>query len=88
MELLMNALQEVAPPKVALDGKGVDVGTVISDGCCIIMEAATNCTRQQPAAEYLWDKEHPRWKRLVDTNDSKLIWKSINWEGDVGNGSV
>ena len=30
-----------------------------------------------------WEYSHPRWKRLVENNDSKTIWKAINWKGDI-----
>ena len=29
------------------------------------------------------DDEHRRWKRILNTNDDKLLWKAVNWKGDV-----
>ena len=30
-----------------------------------------------------WDINHQRWKRLLDKDDPKLVWKSINWSAGV-----
>ena len=30
-----------------------------------------------------WEYSHPRWKRLIENNDSRTIWKAINWKGDI-----
>ena len=30
-----------------------------------------------------WETSHPRWKRLMDSDDPRSIWKAINWKGDV-----
>ena len=29
------------------------------------------------------DDEHKRWKRILNTNDDKLLWKAVNWKGDI-----
>ena len=29
------------------------------------------------------DDEHKRWKHILNTNDDKLLWKAVNWKGDV-----
>ena len=28
-----------------------------------------------------WDTTRPRWARILDSRDPKLIWKSLNWKG-------
>ena len=33
----------------------------------------------------LWDTSLKRWTRLVNSNDSKIIWKAINWKGTIEN---
>ena len=27
--------------------------------------------------------EHKRWKRILNTNDDKFLWKAVNWKGDI-----
>ena len=86
LDSLTNALQSAAPPSVAVDGDGADVEAAILEGCRVITEAAASCTSQRSAnADHQWDQLHPRWKRLLESNDSKLIWKSINWKGNIEN---
>lgn len=34
------------------------------------------------------DMTNPRWNKLPDTNDSKVIWKAINWKGEVSDHDV
>ena len=31
----------------------------------------------------LWETTLPRWEHPLNTNDSKTIWKTINWKGDL-----
>ena len=35
-----------------------------------------------------WNENEEIWVRLIKTGDSKLIWKSINWNGNVRNSST
>ncbi|MPC66902.1 hypothetical protein E2C01_061057 [Portunus trituberculatus] len=84
MEPLVDALELTAPPEVELNSAGIDVSAALSEGCRVIMEAATALTKQQPITEHLWDETHPRWKRLLDSGDNKLIWRAIHWKGGVG----
>ena len=60
MEVLIRTLQEATPPEVTLDGEDRDVDNVLSQGCRVIMEAADDCTKQEPATEQLWDETQPR----------------------------
>ena len=30
-----------------------------------------------------WDTVNPRWKKILDSNDNKLVWGAINWKGGV-----
>ena len=30
-----------------------------------------------------WDQFQPRWKKLLEENDAKTIWKAINWKGNI-----
>ncbi len=76
----MNALQVVSPT-VGKDADGADVSAAISEGCRVIMDTATRFTIHRQTVGHSRDEANPTWKPLLDTNDSKLIWKSINWKG-------
>ncbi|MPC59118.1 hypothetical protein E2C01_053133 [Portunus trituberculatus] len=87
VEGLMTALQEVAPPEISAD-EDVDVNAMLREGCRVVLEAAVNHATRRHTACHAWDEGHPRWRRLLDTKDSKLIWKSVNWKGDIVNDCV
>ena len=89
LDRLTSTLQAVAPPIVEMYSEAADVEKAITEGCRVITEAAASHTRHGTTdAGHHWDQTHPRWKRLLDTNDTKLIWKSINWKGNIGNDSL
>ena len=44
---------------------------------------SNECEKQNNEHDNEWDITNPRWKRLLNTNDSKVIWKAINWKGEV-----
>ncbi len=50
----------------------------------IIHEAArrNRCGRLDQQEE-TWDRTLPRWRRILETNDAKFIWKAINWSGNI-----
>ena len=31
----------------------------------------------------VWDTSLSSWQRLISTNDSKNIWRAINWKGEI-----
>ena len=33
----------------------------------------------------VWDTFLSRWQWLISTNDSKYIWRAINWKGEISN---
>lgn len=84
-ERFITALQTVPPPVVTENGDAAAVEAAVVEGCRLITEAAASSTTRQRYSnmEHAWDVSQPRWKRLLDTNDTKLIWKSINWKGDI-----
>ena len=53
MEVLIRTLQETTQPEVTMDSEDRDVVNVLSLGCRVIMEAADDCTKQEPATEQL-----------------------------------
>ena len=83
MDRLIRTLQAVAPPTMEMVSDAASMEEVIMEGCRTVTEAAASHTRQDSLDPgHRWDQTHPRWKRLLDTNDPKLIWKSINWKGN------
>lgn len=82
-EGLANALQEIAPPVFEVESAAMDVDKVVTEGCRTIMDTAATFTLPHSDMQHEWDETHPRWKNLLDSKDSKLIWKSINWKGGV-----
>ena len=70
---LVNALQDVTPPSMGVEDEGMGVDAAISEGCRVIMDTATRFTRRRQTAGHSWDEANPRWKRILDSNDSKLI---------------
>ena len=53
----------------------------VEEGCAIIMNAAKECNSPQDIT--VWDETKPRWARIMDGKDPKLIWKSVNWKGTL-----
>ena len=50
----------------------------------IINEGAKNAKLEQAnCRENIWDQSQPRWKNLIERNDSSTIWKAINWKGKM-----
>lgn len=41
------------------------------------------CTREPTTTGPEWARNQPRWARILQSNDSKLVWSSINWKGNV-----
>ena len=54
----------------------------MSDAKCINDTAKSNLGIQ--SNEYIeWDQNHPRWRRILENKDSRIIWKAIGWKGEV-----
>ncbi|KAK4322164.1 hypothetical protein Pmani_007075 [Petrolisthes manimaculis] len=41
------------------------------------------CPNPESGQSNEWDMSEPMWKRILDSDDPKLIWKSINWKGGI-----
>lgn len=80
LESMANELNSLAPPQV---NRTEDVEAVLEAGYSTIMECARRHTVRCSDSTHTWDETQPRWKRLLDENDCKTIWKSINWKGEV-----
>ncbi|KAK4326963.1 hypothetical protein Pmani_002566 [Petrolisthes manimaculis] len=89
-DVLTTELQETSTPIMAENSEVCDVEAAVTEGYRIIRAAAaataaavhtTRVTnRQQVTANNAWDSLEPRWRRILETNDMKMIWKSINWK--------
>ena len=77
---MRTELQSHAPPDV---NGATDVSEVLMAGYNTIMECARRSTRRPARQDQTWEGDQPRWKRLLDGGDSKMIWKSINWKGNL-----
>ncbi len=79
LDRLISTLQTMTPPIVDMGSDALGVEAAIVEGDRGIIEDATSHIQQGSTdSSYQWDQTHPRCKRLLDTNDTKLIWKSIN----------
>ncbi|KAK4295004.1 hypothetical protein Pmani_032401 [Petrolisthes manimaculis] len=93
-DVLTTELQETPTPILAENSEVCDVEAAVTEGYRIIRAAAaaaaaaavhtTRVTnRQQVTANNAWESLEPRWRRILETNDTKMIWKFINWKGNV-----
>ena len=82
LDNLSRALQEKSPPII---DDTVDMNIALCTGYETIMETATSFQTEDVEDSEMWDEDMPRWKRLLDKEDCKTIWKSINWNGKVSN---
>ena len=48
-----------------------------------VNEAALTSVQHEREVANDWETSQPKWKRLMDINDPSLIWKSINWKGEI-----
>ena len=64
-----------------------EIHDVVQAGCRTIMDAASQCSRPPNDLSVVpnWDVTHPRWARILNSKDPKLIWKSVNWKGTFDN---
>ena len=76
-----STVMEAHPPPHLIG----NLSDVLSAGCDIIHMVSNECEKQNTEHDNEWDMSNPRWKRLLDTNDSKVIWKAINWKREVSN---
>ncbi|KAK3871109.1 hypothetical protein Pcinc_023755 [Petrolisthes cinctipes] len=92
-DVLTRELQETPTPILAENSEVCDVEAAVTEGYRIIRAAvaaaaaAVHTTRvtnqQQVTANNAWDSLEPMWRRILETNDTRMIWKSINWKGNV-----
>ena len=56
---------------------------LVQESYKIIEFVARSCVKERDYNDDRWDTNNPRWKRLLDTSDSKVIWRAINWKGEI-----
>lgn len=85
LQNLTAVLQDVVPPVIPPVVTSADqLSGILEAGCNVIMDSATRC-RDSGVLQPQWDQSRPRWAQILDTQDSKTIWKSLNWKGTFEN---
>ncbi len=77
-----NVLENLEPPSVDVPDQE-NVMNAISTGCEVLDRAARQCRKRGNQNENIWDVSQPRWKRILESNDLRMIWKAIDWSGRV-----
>ncbi|KAK4305933.1 hypothetical protein Pmani_014601 [Petrolisthes manimaculis] len=77
-----NVLENLEPPSVDVPDQE-NVMNSISSGCEVLDRAARQCRKRGNQNENIWDVSQPRWKRILESNDLRMIWKAIDWSGKV-----
>ena len=65
-----------------------NIDTALKTGFETINEATDSLTHHGRENVNEWETSHPRWKRLMDRNDPRLIWKAINWRGEINDKDI
>ena len=75
-----NSMSVQQPPQLSID----DLDTTIRTSLEILNSVAKNAKLEQEGqTQNTWDQSQPRWKNLLEKNDSSTIWKAINWNGII-----
>ena len=80
-ELFMAKMAQLEPPALGVVN-GESVESVIKESCKIINTVARECKHPSPRREWGTNLQ-PRWKRIMDEKDSKVIWQAIDWKGEI-----
>ena len=67
------------PPVLTVD----NIESAINTSFQIMSNGAKESKKNTSLNENMWESSHPRWKRLMDSDDPRSIWKAINWKGNV-----
>lgn len=76
-EMFTRFMQNVSPP---MSNDENDPNVLVSGGCDAIMNIGEKCVKEVPATGSQWDRTQPRWARIMQEKDSRLLWKSIKWK--------
>ena len=78
-------LQDVVPPVIPSVVTSVDqLSGIVETGCNVVIESAARC-KKTDASQPTWDQTRPRWAQILECQDLKTIWKSLNWKGTFDN---
>ena len=55
---------------------------VVDNACKIVNTVAISNLNTHGEDLNIWEQRQPRWKRLLERNDSRIICHSINWKGE------
>ena len=83
----MNRLSSVPPPEI-FNIEANELSNAIDNGFKTVDSVAKVCRIQVNENNETWETANPRWKRVLDSNESKVIWKAINWKGGVNETDV
>ena len=87
LDKFVDRLSNTIPPVISnLNPAGSEaLDNRLSAGCGEVARVARECRLRVPRTTSPGSRAgaHSRWQRLLDTNDSALIWKSINWKGSI-----
>ena len=79
LEVFARRMAQCVPP--TLDEVSVEsVETAVKESCDIVNKIAKACKKTETNRVI---SAQPRWKRLMEENDCKTIWKAINWKGEI-----
>ena len=76
-----RALEELPPPNIGVS-EDTNVSLVVDNACKTVNSVARSNLKRQNENLNIWEQGQPRWKRLLEKNDCKLIWRSIKWKGE------
>ena len=79
-DMFVRMMQDVPPP---LPGNEDEPNSVVSAACDTIRSIAEKCVKEETTTNNEWDQTQPRWARIMQMNDSRLLWNSINWKGNI-----
>ena len=75
-----NNLAHYQPPQLTSE----DLDSALTTSLNIIHKCAKKAKLEsRNLDENNWDQSQPRWKNLLENNDSKTIWKAIDWKGKI-----
>ena len=82
LQQFTRMLQDRAPPPIApVITSPEQLPDALEAGWCTIKDTVARCRKTDGTNATLWDQTRPRWEQILETNDPKYIWKSLNWKG-------
>ena len=79
--LLQDQMPPVIPPVVT---SAQELSGIVDSACDVIIDSVARC-KETNNLHPQWDQTKPRWERLLESQDLKTIWKSLNWRGTFDN---